>query len=79
MSHLYIVSAAMGAAAWASYGLISRFMSGGYMKSSLCTLLAVGIAVVVYLVLVIALRLITREDLKMIPHGEKLARLLHIR
>ena len=74
-----LASAAMGAAAWASYGLISRFMSGGYMKSSLCTLLAVGIAVVVYLVLVIALRLITREDLKMIPHGEKLARLLHIR
>ena len=49
------------------------------MKESLCTLLSVGIAVVVYLILVIALRLITREDLKMVPHGEKLARLLHIR
>ena len=43
-----------------------------------CTLLAVGIAVTVYLILVVALRMITREDLKMIPHGNKLARLLRL-
>ena len=73
-----LASAAMGAAAWASHGLLSRFLSGGYVKSSLCTMLAVGIAVVVYLILVIALRMITREDLKMVPHGDKLARLLHL-
>ena len=74
-----LASAAMGAAAWAAHGLLGRVLYGGYMKESLCTLLSVGIAVVVYLVLVIALRLITREDLKLVPHGEKLARLLHIR
>ena len=74
-----IASAVMGAAAWASHGLFSRFLHGGYMKESLCTLLAVGVAVVIYLILVIALRMITREDLKMVPHGNKLARLLHIR
>jgi stage V sporulation protein B len=68
----------MGGAAWASHGLLSRVITGGYVKQSLCTLLAVGIAVVVYLILVIALRMITREDLKMVPHGEKLARLLHL-
>ena len=67
----------MGGAAWASYGLLSRFLSGGYTKEGLCTLLAVGIAVTVYLILVVALRMITREDLKMIPHGNKLARLLY--
>ena len=59
-------------------GLLGRFLSGGYVKESLCTLTAVGIAVLVYLILVIALRMITREDLKMVPHGEKLARLLHL-
>ena len=74
-----IASAVMGAAAWASHGLLSRFIGGSYMKNSLCTLCAVGLAVVVYLVLVIALRMITREDLKMIPHGDKLAKLLHVR
>ena len=48
-------------------------------RSALRTLASVGLAALVYLVLVIALRLITREDLKMVPHGEKLAKLLHIR
>ena len=74
-----LASAAMGAAAWASHGLLSAYLNGSYMKESLCTLCAVGIAVVVYLILVIALRMITREDLQMIPHGEKLARLLHVK
>ena len=41
-------------------------------------MLSVGVAVVVYLILVIALRMITREDLEMIPHGKKLARLLRL-
>lgn len=74
-----LASAVMAAAAWASYGLLSRFLTGGYAVRSLATLGAVGVAVAVYLVLVIALRMVTREDLKMVPKGEKLARLLHIR
>lgn len=74
-----LASAVMGAAAWGSHGLFSRFLSGGYARAGLATLLAIGVAVVVYLVLVIALRMITRKDLKMVPKGEKLARLLHIR
>ena len=73
-----LASAAMGGAAWASHGLLSRFIRGGYVKSSLCTMLAVGVAVAVYLILVVALRMITREDLKLVPHGEKLARLLRL-
>ena len=54
-------------------------ITGGYLKESLCTFLTVCVAVAVYLILVIALRMVTREDLKMIPKGDKLARLLHIR
>ncbi len=73
-----LASVVMGAAAWASHGLLSRFLSGGYVRSSLCTMISVGIAVVVYLILVIALRMITKEDLEMVPHGKKLARLLHL-
>lgn len=74
-----LASAAMGAAAWASHGLLSRVLTGGYAASALATLCAIGIAVVVYLILVLALRMITAEDLKMVPKGEKLAKLLHIR
>ena len=73
-----IASAIMGAAAWASHGLLGRFLYGGYMKESLCTMLAVG----------------HRgggisdpgdhyghdhqEDLRMVPHGAKLAKLLRL-
>ena len=67
------------AACWACYGLASRFLSGSYLRSALATMFAIGAAVVVYLVLVIALRIITREDLKMISGGETIAKLLHIR
>ena len=74
-----LASAVMGAAAWAVHGLLSRVIAGGYLKESLCTFLTVCVAVAVYLILVIALRMVTREDLKMIPKGDKLARLLHIR
>ena len=74
-----LASAAMGAAAWAVHGLCARFLSGGYLRESMATLAAIGAAVVVYFILVLALRLITREDLKMIPKGDKIAALLHIR
>lgn len=73
-----IASAAMGGTAWAVHGLLRHVLHGGYVKESLCTMLAVGVAVIVYLILVIALRMITREDLKMIPHGAKLAKLLRL-
>ena len=74
-----LASAVMGASAWAAYGLLSRVLSSGYAALALATVGAIGIAVVVYFVLVLALRMITAEDLKMIPKGEKLAQLLRIR
>ncbi len=74
-----LASAVMGAAAWASHGLFSRVLGAGYLRQSLATLLAIGVAVVVYLILVIALRIITREDLKLVPKGDKIARLFRLR
>lgn len=74
-----LASAIMGATAWAVHGLCGRFLTGGYVKESLATLVAIGAAVVVYLILVLVLRLITREDLKMIPKGDKIAAILRIR
>ena len=69
----------MGAAAWSIHGLLGRVITGGYLKESLCTFLTVCVAAAIYLILVIALRMVTREDLKMIPKGDRLAKLLHIR
>ena len=42
-------------------------------------LLLVLVAVVVYFVMVIVSRSITAEDVKLIPKGEKIAKLLHIK
>jgi len=36
------------------------------------------VAVVIYGVLVIALRAITKDDLMLMPKGEKIARMLHL-
>lgn len=72
-------SVLMGASAWAIYGLSARFIGvESWTKTAVCMVLAVMVAVVVYLVSVIALRAITQEDMKLIPGGEKLGRLLHI-
>ena len=69
----------MGAAAWGLYGLCAR---GLFRFGRLGTLLAMAVAilaaVVIYFVVVIASRTVTKEDMSLIPGGEKLARLLHM-
>ena len=51
----------------------------GRMSRNLSTLLAIGAAAAVYVVMVLLLRVITKEDLEMVPHGEKMAKFLGIR
>ncbi len=72
----------MGLGAWSVYGLLSKLFShGGVLSSSgnaLATLAAIAVAGVIYLVLVVTLRAISREDLALMPKGEKIARLLHL-
>ena len=86
-----VASAVMGGAAWAVYGLLSRILSSeqvdqagqtvravSRMGNALGIFLAIAVAGVVYLVLVIALRAISRDDLALMPKGDKLARLLRL-
>ena len=84
----FIASLLMGGAAWAVYGLLSRVLSrvpaGGTEAvlsrsgNALATLLAIGVAVTVYGVLAVALRAISRDDLALMPKGDKIARLLRL-
>ena len=70
----------MGASAWAIYGLASRFIGvESWLKIAVCMMAAVAVAVLVYLVAVICLRVITKEDMNLIPGGGKVAKLLHMR
>lgn len=78
-----LASAAMGAAAWASCGLLSRALSGvfasAYLTNAIATLLAIFLAVAVYFALVLALGILRAEDVRNIRGGEKLIRLLRLR
>ena len=49
------------------------------LGNTLGTLGAIALAVVVYGVLVLALRIITKDDLEMLPKGDKLAKILRVR
>ena len=81
-----ISCAVMGVAAWAVWSLVhglmggvERVIAGRPMSILLPFALAVMTGVVVYMVMAIAIRAITLEDMKLFPKGEKLAKLLHIR
>ena len=65
----------MGAACYGVYTLALKAVN----SSRISVLIAIIAGVAVYLVAVIALRVVTREDLAVIPKGEKIAKLLHIR
>ncbi len=83
-----LASVLMGGAAWAVYGLASKVLSAAPEEgaeavlsrsaNALCTLGAIGVAAAVYGVLVVALGAITREDLSLMPKGDKIARLLRL-
>lgn len=72
----FVPSVIMAAAAWATYGLLTNFL---HMGNSLATIGGIGVGVVVYLVLVLALRVLSREDLDLMPKGDKIAKILHIK
>lgn len=61
------------------YGGMAVLGSDSRMMMALVMCVAIGIAVIVYAVSVIKLRVITSEDMKLIPKGEKVAKLLHMK
>lgn len=89
-----IASALMAIAAAAFYGLLSKVLlllspfqavdaSGvvtglSRMGNALATIGSIGIGVVIYAILIIALKTISREDLALMPKGDKLAKLLRL-
>ncbi len=90
-----IASAVMAAAAWGVHGLADKILRSmdlfwkvseetgelyySYMGGALATLAGIGVAVIVYVVLVLVLRTISRDDLALMPKGDKIAKILHIK
>jgi stage V sporulation protein B len=79
-----LASLLMGGCAWGIYTLLSRlFRTAGLFQSGrmlflVPAVLAVGAGVVLYLLFVILLKAITREELELVPKGDKLARILRV-
>ncbi len=77
-----LASLAMALTARGVYALVSRLLlteDSGRMLLLVCVGISILAAVLVYGALVLALRCIRREDLALLPKGEKLARILHVR
>lgn len=78
-----LCTAIMAAAAFFAYELLYRLGSGligtGRLVVIVYLAVAILIAVAVYAVLIIVTRTITKEDIALVPKGEKLARILRIR
>ena len=85
-----VASAFMGGSAWAVYGLLSRLLRKAvetegavtyvlsWKGNAIAALAAILVAVAVYGVLVVALRCLSRDDLALMPKGDKIARLLRL-
>lgn len=88
-----VASVVMAAAAWGSHGLLDKIFRSmdlfwkvgetgelyySYMGSALATVGAIFIAVIIYVALVLVLRAISKEDLSLMPKGEKIAKILRI-
>ena len=76
-----IASLVMAVCARFSYRFFAAHIAlGGATTTQIVNVgLAVVLAVIVYVALVLALRIVTRDDLALLPKGEKLARILHVR
>lgn len=72
-------SLVMAFCARGAYILLSAHLGAGGFARLLGVGVSMALAVVIYAVLVVALRIITKEDLALLPKGEKLGRLLHIK
>ncbi len=71
----FLASVLCGAAAWATDGLLVRVG----LSSRIATLAAILVAVVVYAAALLMVRAIAREDVLMLPKGQKIAKILEKR
>ena len=58
---------------------LSGVLTGGRLAQLLAVLLTVGLAALIYLLMLVATRALPREDILMLPKGEKIAKFLRIR
>ncbi len=81
-------SAVMGLAVWAMYGLSSKLLAGvgpfgsegalTNLGNAACVVIAIGVGIIVYFALVLLTRAISKDDLSLMPKGDKIAKILRL-
>ena len=71
----FLAGLLMGAVTYMAYGVLESVLGA----PKLACLGAIAVAVVVYVILVYAFKIITYDDCMLLPGGEKLAKLLRVR
>ena len=79
-----IAACLMGVAAWISYKLLRGVVgailgSHALLANGVSVLCSIVISVVVYAILVVKMHIISKEDLSLMPKGDKIASILHIK
>ncbi|GHU60258.1 stage V sporulation protein B [Clostridia bacterium] len=69
-----IAAAVMAGAAWSVNAALSRVVS-----QRISVLAAIAVGGILYLILAILIRAVTKEDMRLLPKGEKLAKILRIK
>lgn len=78
-----VCSAVMGVCAYSLYGLFYRasfqILASERLVSTIALIFTVVVSVVVYFMLIVLTRAVTKEDMKYVPKGDKLAEILKIK
>ncbi|MBQ1755796.1 MAG: polysaccharide biosynthesis protein, partial [Oscillospiraceae bacterium] len=69
-----VAAVLMGAVAW----LVNRVLAGAGLSAAIRAAGAILVAVVVYAVMVLIMKVITADDCKLLPKGDKIAKILKI-
>ncbi|MBQ7491594.1 MAG: polysaccharide biosynthesis protein [Clostridia bacterium] len=73
-----LAAGVMGAFVWLIYSPLVAMLQGGGLWPLAAVLLTVGLAALLYVGLLVALRAMPKEDVLMLPKGEKIAKFLRI-
>ena len=73
----FVAACIMGVCAWSAWWVLKTI--AGISSSLILCALPVMVGVVVYVIAAVSLRAITREDCLLLPKGEKIAKILHLR
>ena len=66
----------MGAVAFGMYTLLTKVMGAGYINNLIATVVSIGVSAVVYFGFVFALRIMSKDDILLLPAGGRILRLL---